>query len=146
MPSLQASMVCRKQAMFTPTLPPSDVCGTRERQAQQATTETVGSKSSYIKDSPGLLHLHTAEQYSSRLGSRAAACPRRPLSLQAPALGFVRPPVRAAALWAAVACHAAAAAALETVRCSAAGGGADARRAAGGSRVGWRLRRAWWQL
>ena len=53
----------------------------------------------------------------------------RPLLLQALALRLVRPPVRLAALWAAVTHHAAAAAAREAACDTAAGGSADAGRA-----------------
>ena len=88
----------------------------------------------------------------ARLLRLATACRRmRGLGLQAPALGLVRPPVRAAAGHAAVADGAAAAAAAQAARGAAAGGGADAggwgQGGGGGcccsrcSRHGWRLGR-----
>lgn len=64
------------------------------------------------------------------LGSLARSC--CPLRLQAPALCLVLWPVCTATLWAAVAYGAAATAALEPVRGTAAGGCADAWRAGGG--------------
>ena len=69
---------------------------------------------------------------ASCLPYQTACCCCRSLRLQAPALSPVRPPVRLAALCAAVADCAAAATALEATCGAAAGGGADARRAGWG--------------